>query len=407
MVTSTKLSDKFASAADHHKPQQTATTEAERGSSLGSALVAIEQRVMSGNLEKTAALARITEAIANVPGLKGAMIAFRRGPDLICFAGSGSAPLPGTQIACHDGPYDECLANGRLVVSDHAALNAPLDVFNGGIPSGPMLLLPLHPGKANSGILAVFAAPDASVGEHITAFGTAALLASLVSTDIHSKLSAPVQQEPTLRPSPQFQSDLKLPPHRPAAPEVPASKAGGVDLSELLRATRQIAPHNQSLARNRKLRKVAAFAALIVLCSGTLLASFCLPRQSAKRVHLSSPRELQFEVTEVAGQPSLAEPNSSTSAAEIMPGTPIQHRLPSYPQSALGNYIQGDVSGVMLVTETGVVVDITIIRGDTILAQAMSTALAHWRYTPFKIAGQPVAVRIPVTVSYRLQRLAK
>jgi protein TonB len=147
-------------------------------------------------------------------------------------------------------------------------------------------------------------------------------------------------------------------------------------------------------------------AVLLILCSGVLLARFRSLRQEPKPVQaaavISPAPAVKSDVTEVTAPPTLARPQNSGSAARITGGTPIQRPDPVYPKSAIDKGIQGDVNAVMIVTESGVVADIEISSGNAVLAQSAGAALAHWRYTPFKSGGQPVAVNIPVKVSFRL-----
>jgi outer membrane biosynthesis protein TonB len=64
------------------------------------------------------------------------------------------------------------------------------------------------------------------------------------------------------------------------------------------------------------------------------------------------------------------------------------------------------VAAVLVVAESGVVEEVQISSGNATLAQSAATALAHWRYTPFKADGQSAMVKVPVTVSFRLAKAA-
>jgi len=155
-------------------------------------------------------------------------------------------------------------------------------------------------------------------------------------------------------------------------------------------------------------RKLVILAVLILASSGLLLARFYPARQSPGAVHaavVSSTRaQLSPAVTEVAGSPTVI---NTKRTAGVMSGGALVQRQPSvYPPSAISNGVEGDVSAVLVVAETGVVNEVQISSGNAALAQSASAALAHWRYAPFKADGQSVSVKVPVTVSFRLVKPA-
>ena len=75
---------------------------------------------------------------------------------------------------------------------------------------------------------------------------------------------------------------------------------------------------------------------------------------------------------------------------------------PSYPK---GDCAKGDVLVRILVTESGSVKKVTIVRGDAALSNAVITAVKRWRYEEYLINGKPVeyetetTLRVPETCS--------
>ncbi len=385
--------------------------------SLATVLVAIEDQVIAGRLQKNAALTRITEAITKVPAIEGAMIALSHGSQLVCCASSGTAPLIGSRISSCSGLSGECVSNGRMVRCDDALVDPRVDVAAGDRSFGSAVILPLPSKGASRGVLAVFAAPHGISSELTTAFGTAATLAGLLGAELQPAIKEPaVQPKPTLEelvpPRAAASSSPELPPTEP----VDHTRAE-VGLLEVIRRSQEArrqagepADDELSAGRTPHWRKAVILVVLILASSGLLLARFYPARPSPKAVQppvTSSPRT-QFTpaVTEVAGSPALINTQSKRPAGEITGGALVQRQLLVYPPSAISNGVEGHVAAVLVVTETGVVEEVRISSGNATLAQSAAAALAHWRYAPFKADGQSVRVKVPVTVSFRLVKPA-
>jgi TonB family protein len=404
-------------------------TEAKKNDadSLASELIDIEEQVMSGALERAAALVEIAEVLGDVAGVDGAMITLQQGEDLVCCASAGDAPSIGSRMSSRSGVYSECLAAGRMIRCDNAKADSHIGLSTGVTGSESMILLPLMAGKLRNGVLAIFSGPNALGSEHITAFGTAATLATLIAMEL--KLAQP---EPTLDEA--LPSTYKGHEQHDGGLDARFGTVGTVNVpeQELQKSANSGADANRRHARaaenvatvlrpKEKARtsggprleysntakpsvlKPKLLAVLLILCSGVLFAGWhslrrgMTPARSDASLHAKG---IEFDVAEVAGRPLLAT-RSTTGTAEISGGTSIQRPSPTYPQLAIKTGVQGDVAAVLSVTEAGVVADVET-SGNSTLAEATTAALAHWRYTPFKVGGQPVAVKIPVTVSFRL-----
>lgn len=78
---------------------------------------------------------------------------------------------------------------------------------------------------------------------------------------------------------------------------------------------------------------------------------------------------------------------------------------PSYPQEAISRRVEGNVIVSALVSETGRVLDVRVMRGDDRQAgldEAASAAVREWQFTPAVKDGQRVRTWAPVAITFRL-----
>jgi TonB family protein len=93
--------------------------------------------------------------------------------------------------------------------------------------------------------------------------------------------------------------------------------------------------------------------------------------------------------------------SSRTGRMPKMTGGKLRTRVnPVYPDIALRNGLEGDVTGVVVVDEEGIVNEVRISSGDHELATAAASAFGHWRYSPFCVDAHPVVVTIPFRVTF-------
>jgi general secretion pathway protein A len=76
--------------------------------------------------------------------------------------------------------------------------------------------------------------------------------------------------------------------------------------------------------------------------------------------------------------------------------------LPEYPPVARQWRVEGDVVVNFVVEESGNVSDINIVSGPMMVRQAALKALRSWKYKPAQLNGQPTAVKMQVTIRFRL-----
>ena len=85
-------------------------------------------------------------------------------------------------------------------------------------------------------------------------------------------------------------------------------------------------------------------------------------------------------------------------------GRLVRQPRPIYPKEARRNHIEGVVELTALITKTGDVRDIVIIRGDPLLAPAALAAVRQWRYAPAILNSEPVEVRTTIDVNFTLSQ---
>jgi protein TonB len=76
---------------------------------------------------------------------------------------------------------------------------------------------------------------------------------------------------------------------------------------------------------------------------------------------------------------------------------------PSYPEDARKKHIQGSVVMQAEISKTGEVESLRVISGDPVLATAAIDAVKQWKYKPYLLNGQPIAVETQVTVRFMLE----
>jgi TonB family protein len=75
---------------------------------------------------------------------------------------------------------------------------------------------------------------------------------------------------------------------------------------------------------------------------------------------------------------------------------------PDYPDAARRARIQGTVTLDTLIGEDGRVRQVSLLSGDSQLADAAITAVRKWRYKPYTVKGRKIAVRTQVPVTFML-----
>jgi len=80
----------------------------------------------------------------------------------------------------------------------------------------------------------------------------------------------------------------------------------------------------------------------------------------------------------------------------------LQKVLPSYPEKAVRERLQGLVVLQAFIGRDGTIQDLKLIRGSMLLGQAAYRAVRQWRYQPYLINGRAVEAQTLVTVDFKL-----
>jgi protein TonB len=82
----------------------------------------------------------------------------------------------------------------------------------------------------------------------------------------------------------------------------------------------------------------------------------------------------------------------------------IERALPVYPAIAREARVEGTVVLAATISKSGTVENLRVVSGPAMLQQAALDAVKTWRYRPYRLNGDPVAVETTVNVVFNLQR---
>jgi periplasmic protein TonB len=91
---------------------------------------------------------------------------------------------------------------------------------------------------------------------------------------------------------------------------------------------------------------------------------------------------------------------SSTLAAGLL----IRKVIPQYPELAKVTRTEGAVVLSAIIGRDGTIANLRVVSGPAMLHQAALDAVSQWRYRPYLLNGEPVAVETTVNVVFSLQR---
>lgn len=86
----------------------------------------------------------------------------------------------------------------------------------------------------------------------------------------------------------------------------------------------------------------------------------------------------------------------------ITGGAVVARDLPTYDDEALASGLQGDVHAVLTISDRGVVQEVRVTQGNSVLARQVINAAEHWRFSPYFDDFGPVSVELPVTFRFHL-----
>jgi len=81
----------------------------------------------------------------------------------------------------------------------------------------------------------------------------------------------------------------------------------------------------------------------------------------------------------------------------------LLHKVqPAYPSLARQEHIQGTVELRAIIGKTGTIENLAVVRGHPMLAAAAIDAVRQWRYRPYLLNNEPIAVETVITVNFVL-----
>jgi TonB family protein len=114
------------------------------------------------------------------------------------------------------------------------------------------------------------------------------------------------------------------------------------------------------------------------------------------------PESLIFGVFRSILEPSIVKPPELRTSTGIEQGTLIHRVEPSYPLMARSSHIQGAVVLEATISRDGSVRAVRPVTGNALLMNSAVIAVKQWRYTPYKLNGQPLDVQTRITLNFAL-----
>jgi periplasmic protein TonB len=107
-------------------------------------------------------------------------------------------------------------------------------------------------------------------------------------------------------------------------------------------------------------------------------------------------------VNSTAAIPKQVVPQRVRVSSGVSTGLLIKKVTPNYPQLAKQARIQGSVVLQAEISKEGTIQNLQLISGHPMLAPAAIEAVKQWRYKPYLLNGEPVAVETQVVVNFSL-----
>src|SRR5258708_34836813 len=107
-------------------------------------------------------------------------------------------------------------------------------------------------------------------------------------------------------------------------------------------------------------------------------------------------------ITSTAAIPKVATPQRVRVSTGVATGLLIKKVQPNYPPLARQARIQGQVVLQAEINKEGAIPNLQLISGHPMLAPAAIAAVKQWRYKPYLLNGEPVAVDTQVVVNFTL-----
>ena len=114
----------------------------------------------------------------------------------------------------------------------------------------------------------------------------------------------------------------------------------------------------------------------------------------------SNPFDSGTHVTVARG----TEPHTFRVPSSVVEGLLIHKTIPVYPPLARATHTQGTVVLQATISQNGAIQNLRVATGPPLLLQAALDAVSTWRYRPYLLNGQPIAVETTVNVVFHLDQ---
>jgi protein TonB len=86
----------------------------------------------------------------------------------------------------------------------------------------------------------------------------------------------------------------------------------------------------------------------------------------------------------------------------VSQGLLVTKVAPVYPARAMQTHVQGAVQMLATISKDGDITGMKLLSGEPILAKAAMDAVKQWKYKPYLLNGQPMAIQTQITVNFTL-----
>jgi protein TonB len=101
--------------------------------------------------------------------------------------------------------------------------------------------------------------------------------------------------------------------------------------------------------------------------------------------------------------PQLA-PSSVRVSQGVSQGLLLKKVPPAYPPMALQLHKEGIVELLTTINKQGLITNIKVLSGDTMLAKPAVDAVRQWKYRPYLLNGEPVEIQTQITINFKAPR---
>jgi protein TonB len=105
---------------------------------------------------------------------------------------------------------------------------------------------------------------------------------------------------------------------------------------------------------------------------------------------------------DVVAPPPVPAPTRPLKISHWAEGNLIYCVQPNYPPLARAARVQGAVELRAIISKTGTIENLVVVRGHPMLAAAALDAVRQWRYRPYLLNNEPIEVETDVTVNFLL-----